>query len=80
MSKGTRTEVFDETTEQMASLFHPRTQLWEEHFSWSDDFMTVTPLTPTGRVTVAALKFKRLGVRNLRRLLWLAGKHPPNAD
>lgn len=80
MSKSTRTEGFDEITEAMASFFHPRTQRWEEHFSWSDDSLTVTPLTPTGRVTVTALKFNRLGVRNLRRLLWLAGKHPPETD
>lgn len=77
MSKGTRTEAFDEITQATVALFHPRRDVWDEHFVWSADFLTVIALTPTGRVTVTALKLNRVGVRNLRRLLSGAALHPP---
>ena len=34
-------------------------------------------LTPIGRVTVALLRLNRDYVLNLRKLLMLAGEHPP---
>ena len=78
MSKGIRTEGFDEVTQATALLFHPRTQVWADHFDWSEDLLTVVPLTPIGRVTVTTLKLNRLGVRNLRRVLARFDLHPPN--
>lgn len=78
LSKGTRTEGFDEITQSPAPLFHPRHHTWSDHFAWSHDDLLVVPLTPTGRVTSAALKMNRPGVRNLRRLLILDSLHPPD--
>jgi hypothetical protein len=60
-----------------APLFHPRQQHWGDHFQWSQDYLTVVGLTPTGRATVEALQLNRPGVVNLRGLLYRVGKHPP---
>jgi hypothetical protein len=40
--------------------------------------MELVGRTPIGRATVAQLQLNRPGVRNLRRLLRLAGEHPPS--
>ena len=58
-------------------LFHPRRDHWYEHFIWNHDCTLIVGLTPTGRATIEALHLNREGVVNLRRLLLLAGKHPP---
>jgi hypothetical protein len=34
-------------------------------------------LTPTGRASIEALHLNRLGLLNLRRLLYTIGEHPP---
>jgi hypothetical protein len=75
--KYTRTEADDPATGQTAPLYYPRHQVWSEHFCWSDDYARIIGLTPTGRATVAALRLNRPGVANLRRVLLLAGEHPP---
>ena len=62
-----------------APLFHPRRQRWQDHFEWSEDYLTIVGLTPTGRATITALHVNRPGVVNLRGLLYLAGKHPPSS-
>jgi hypothetical protein len=80
LSKATRTEGFDEVTQSIAPLFNPRQDRWPDHFAWSSDDSSVVPLTPTGRVTVDALKLNRAGVRNLRRLLSSASLHPPSEE
>ena len=75
--KYTKTEAIDPLTKQSITLFHPRFQQWPEHFTWNQDCSLVVGLTPTGRATIAALRLNRLGVINLRQLLYAAGKHPP---
>ena len=61
-----------------APLFHPRQQQWQEHFAWNTDFTRVVGITPTGRATVEALQLNRPGVVNLRQLLILIRRHPPD--
>lgn len=58
-------------------LFHPRRDRWLEHFNWNEDFTFVIGITSIGRATVDALQLNRAGVVNLRKLLKLAGEHPP---
>ena len=70
----------DPLTKQPAPLFHPREQLWLEHFGWNEDFTLVIGLTPTGRATLATLQLNRPGVINLREVLYLVGKHPPESE
>ncbi|ODH01314.1 HNH endonuclease [Nostoc sp. 'Peltigera membranacea cyanobiont' 213] len=75
--KHTKTSHCDPETKLEVGLFHPRQQLWSEHFSWNDDFTQVIGKTSCGRATVSALQLNRVGVVNLRRLLTSAGLHPP---
>ena len=75
--KYTKIEALDITTRAPTQLYNPRYQQWQEHFAWSDDYLAMIGLTPIGRATVEALKLNRQGVLNIRRLLRLAGQHPP---
>ncbi len=75
--KSTRTFVPDPITGSSVSLFHPRQQHWDIHFTWNEDFTQMLGLTPTGRATIVALHLNRPGLINLRRVLYLVGEHPP---
>ena len=75
--KATRIEAEDYLTGKRVGLFNPRQTLWSEHFSWSEDFTEIIGITPIGRATVEALKLNRRGLVNLRRALYIIGKHPP---
>jgi hypothetical protein len=77
--KFTATEALDPGSGLIVPLFHPRRDKWSEHFSWSEDFLTIIGQTPTGRATVNRLQTNRASVVNLRRVLRLDGKHPPDA-
>ena len=73
-----RTALLDPITKLEAQLFHPRIDLWSDHFIWSEDYSRIIGLTPTGRASVIALQLNRDGVVNLRQALFALGKHPPN--
>ncbi len=75
--KGARIFAIDPVTGLTAPLFHPRQQIWEEHFAWNDDFTLMVGLTATGSATIEALQLNRIGLVNLRRALYLVGEHPP---
>jgi hypothetical protein len=67
----------DPATNENVALFHPRKDGWFEHFSWSDDNLMISGLTPTGRATI-----KRLNMNNslilIARRSWLkAGWQAP---
>jgi HNH endonuclease len=76
--KAIRTHAMDAATGVLVPLFHPRKQLWEEHFVWNADFTQMIGLTPTGRATIDALLLNRQRLQNLRRVLREDGLHPPN--
>lgn len=69
-------EALDPATGRMAPLFNPRTENWEDHFAWSEDFSLMLGLTPTGRATIARLQTNHRGVVRQRQLLHQAGLHP----
>jgi 5-methylcytosine-specific restriction endonuclease McrA len=75
--KAQRISAWDKITHTEAPFYHPREDVWEEHFAWSQDFTGIIELTATGRVTVAELKLNRQPLVNLRRVLAMAGEHPP---
>lgn len=79
LAKGSRTQAFDATTGTTVALFNPRRDGWNEHFSWSEDFLSITALTPTGRATIAALDLNRPPIQNLRRVLIRSELHPPDS-
>jgi hypothetical protein len=70
----------DPLTREFAPLFNPRKQRWRDHFTWSEDSLLIVGLTPTGRVTVETLKMNHQKMVNLRRVLLLAGLHPPQDE
>ena len=51
--KGPNIAGFDEVTKQVVQLFHPRMDIWEEHFRISG--AVIQGRTAVGRVTVAVL-------------------------
>lgn len=75
--KYNKTEGIDPVTGLLAPLFHPRQQVWSDHFTWNDDYTLMVGLTSTGRATVETLHVNRPGVVNLRRVLYTMGDHPP---
>lgn len=68
------TAIDPETVEEVA-LYHPRTQVWSEHFRWEG--ARVVPLTSTGRATVAALAMNRPFILGIREEEAARGRHPP---
>ena len=57
-------------------LYHPRTDVWFEHFVWNDDFTILIGLTAVARATIERLELNRSRIQNLRRILVLANEHP----
>jgi HNH endonuclease len=74
--KSNKTESIDPATGKLAPLFHPRNDIWHEHFVWSADSLEICGITPVGRATVEALMLNRLPLINLRRALFSIGIHP----
>ena len=75
--KHDRMEAIDPLTQQLAALFNPRTQAWDEHFRWSADRIEIEGLTPEGRATLQALRLND-PIRVRARRLWVsAGWWPP---
>jgi 5-methylcytosine-specific restriction endonuclease McrA len=75
--KAARTAALDPATRKSAPLFNPRRDKWTDHFEWTADATQIEGKSPTGRATILALQLNRPGLRNLRRLMVLAGLHPP---
>lgn len=75
--KYVKTYGVDPVSGELVPLFHPRRQLWRNHFAWGADCTLIIGLTPTGRATVEALQLNRDGLVNLRRVLYTMGEHPP---
>lgn len=75
-SKFTATEAIDPITQKTVPLFHPRKNIWNEHFKWSSDLLTAEGITPIGRATIGRLRINRVELVNLRRFL-IGNGHPP---
>jgi 5-methylcytosine-specific restriction endonuclease McrA len=75
--KQARIDARDPDTGQVAPLFNPRKQRWNDHFAWIEEGRLIAGLTPTGRATVTALRLNR-GLLVEARATWIAfGMHPP---
>ncbi len=74
--KYNKTDYPDPIDGALVPLFNPRTQRWQDHFAWNDDFSHVVALTATGRATLEALKLNRAGLVNMRKALFAIGQHP----
>ena len=79
--KFTSVTAIDTLSGERVRLFHPRQNLWIEHFAWNEDFTLLIGLTPTGRATINKLQLNRINLINIRRVLHLSGVHPlPNEN
>jgi HNH endonuclease len=76
--KRDKIEHIDPLTRQVVRLYHPRQDMWTDHFQWSGDNLYIVGLTPIGRATIDLLKLNRSNAFNLRKLLKLADLHPPS--
>lgn len=76
--KGTQTHAVDPQTGTEVPLFNPRTQIWSEHFCWSDNGIEIIGVTSIGRATVEALRLNNDFILPARRQWVLAGWHPPS--
>jgi hypothetical protein len=66
LHKGPNLSGVDPLSGQIVSLFHPRTQVWDEHFETRG--ANIIGLTPTGRATVRVLSMNALTRLQLRAL------------
>jgi len=71
------TAAIDPATGTIVALYHPHQHRWGDHFAWNPDCSLIIGLTPTGRATVDKLQLNRVGLVNLRRVLYLVDAHPP---
>lgn len=67
--------AIDPQTQSTVRLFHPREQIWSEHFRLNDEFLFEV-LTPTGRVTIEALGMNRPAIISIRKELHFLGRFP----
>jgi len=75
--KYTAVEGGDPISGEMVKLFDPRRDRWDDHFMWAGSYSQVVGRSSTGRATVAKLKLNRPELVKLRRILLIAGEHPP---
>ena len=68
----------DDKTNLLAPLYNPRTNKWQTHFKWNEDFTIIVGLTSIGRGTVDTLHLNRFRLLNQRYVFREAGLHPPN--
>jgi hypothetical protein len=66
----------DETTREVARLFHPRRDRWDEHFRVQSEDGAIEGLTSIGSVTVACLRMNR-GIQREARRSWMLLKLYP---
>ena len=70
-SKGPNLSCIDDETGEIVLLFHPRRDVWSEHFALQGPL--IVGLTPTGRAVVALLQMNAPRRRDLRSLLLRRG-------
>jgi hypothetical protein len=75
--KGSRTVGTDPLTDQIVSLFHPRSQNWPDHFDWEESGTRIIGLTAIGRATVLTLRMNNEVIVPARQRWVGAGWHPP---
>ena len=67
LHKGPYLTGIDPETQAVTSLFHPRSQKWEEHFAWEGVFLVGK--TAVGRTTIRVLEINADDQLALRSIL-----------
>ena len=76
--KGNKVKVIDPLTEETVLLFHPRKDIWLEHFEWDATGTRLVGLTKKGRATIVALNVNNEVVIKARSRWVSVGWHPPS--
>lgn len=76
--KGPNPAGYDPDTDEIQPLFHPRNQLWPDHFEW--DGGTLVGKTPIGRTTIRVLRVNEPLRVHHRELLIELEVFPPDLD
>lgn len=58
-------------------VFNPRKMSWNEHFSWSEDYLQILHQTEIGQVTIESLQMNRPRIIQIRKDDILVNRHPP---
>ena len=74
LRKGARETAMDPQTGEDVAIFHPRRDLWAEHFRW--DEVRLLGVTATGRATISVLELNRPLILAIREEETLLGRHP----
>ncbi|MEO6725072.1 MAG: HNH endonuclease signature motif containing protein [Blastocatellia bacterium] len=74
LRKGARMAAVDPQSGIEERLFHPRLDVWAEHFRWEG--VHVVGLSATGRATIALLAMNRPVILAIREEETLLGRHP----
>jgi hypothetical protein len=69
--KGPNLAGIDPASGQIVPLFHPRLQLWSEHFQWQG--AVLSGITPQARATIAVLRINDSARVNNRVILIASG-------
>ena len=75
LHKGPNIAGRDPQTGELTPLFHPRRDLWREHFAWQGAWLT--GLTSVGRSTIHVLAINDPLMVEAREALIEAGRFPP---
>jgi hypothetical protein len=75
LRKGGRDAAVDPESGVAVGIFHPRLDLWQEHFRW--DALRVVGITSKGRATVSLLKLNRELALAIREEERHRQRHPP---
>jgi len=76
LKKAARTHARDPKTKKRVALFHPRRDIWSEHYRWTAAWR-LAGRTPIGRATIKALGMNRLAIIVIRQALAALGQFPP---
>lgn len=74
LRKGAKEAAFDRKTEKQVKIFHPRKDVWSEHFEWQQTI--VKGKTAKGRATIELLNLNRRLILAIREEEILLGRHP----
>ena len=72
--KGPNVAGVDPDSKRVIPLFHPRENVWADHFAWNGPLLVGR--TPTGRATIQALRLNRADAVAVRHLLMNGGDYP----
>lgn len=74
-NKGTDLGTYLDETDQLIRFYHPRTDQWEDHFSWTPEGL-IFPQSAIGEATVKILGFNHPDSIMERQLLIASGQYP----